>query len=120
MAVSTNLEAVDNFGIDKANVFPMWNWVGGRFSLWSAVGLSISLSVGYENYRALLDGAEEMDLHYKNTDFENNIPVILALLSVWYNNFYEAETEAVLPYSQYLKSFQTIYNKPLWKVMGKV
>ena len=82
VAVSTNLEAVDNFGIDKANVFTMWNWVGGRFSLWSAVGLSISLSVGYDNYKALLDGAEEMDLHYRNTDFDKNIPVILALSSI--------------------------------------
>ena len=99
VAVSTNLEAVDNFGIDKANVFPMWNWVGGRFSLWSAVGLSISLSVGYDNYKALLEGAEEMDLHFKNENFDTNIPVLLALLSIWYNNFYGAETEAVLPLS---------------------
>ena len=119
VAVSTNLEAVDNFGIDKANVFPMWNWVGGRFSLWSAVGLSISLSVGYENYRALLDGAEEMDLHYRNTDFENNIPVILALLSVWYNNFYEAETEAVLPYSQYLKKLPDYLQQAIMESNGK-
>jgi glucose-6-phosphate isomerase len=119
VAVSTNLEAVDNFGIDKANVFTMWNWVGGRFSLWSAVGLSISLSVGYDNYRALLDGAEEMDLHYRNTDFSTNIPVILALLSIWYNNFYEAETEAVLPYSQYLKKLPDYLQQAIMESNGK-
>lgn len=119
VAVSTNLEAVDNFGIDKANVFTMWNWVGGRFSLWSAVGLSISLSVGFENYRALLDGAEEMDIHFRNEDFDKNIPVILALLSVWYNNFYGAETEAVLPYSQYLKKLPDYLQQAIMESNGK-
>jgi glucose-6-phosphate isomerase len=119
VAVSTNLEAVDNFGIDKKNVFPMWNWVGGRFSLWSAVGLSISLSVGYDNYKALLEGAEEMDLHYKNEDFDQNIPVILALLSIWYNNFYGAETEAVLPYSQYLKKLPDYLQQAIMESNGK-
>ena len=119
VAVSTNLEAVDNFGIDKANVFTMWNWVGGRFSLWSGVGLSISLSVGYENYRALLDGAEEMDLHYRNTPFEKNIPVILALLSIWYNNFYGAETEAVLPYAQSLKKLPDYLQQAIMESNGK-
>lgn len=119
VAVSTNLEAVDNFGIDKANVFPMWNWVGGRFSLWSAVGLSISLSVGFDNYRALLDGAETMDIHYRNTDFDKNIPVILALLSIWYNNFYGAETEAVLPYTQYLKKLPDYLQQAIMESNGK-
>jgi glucose-6-phosphate isomerase len=119
VAVSTNLEAVDNFGIDKKNVFPMWNWVGGRFSLWSAVGLSISLSVGYDNYKALLEGAEEMDLHYKNEDFDKNIPVILALISIWYNNFYGAETEAVLPYSQYLKKLPDYLQQAIMESNGK-
>ena len=119
VAVSTNLEAVVNFGIDKSNVFTMWNWVGGRFSLWSAVGLSISLSVGYDNYKELLEGAEEMDLHYKNTDFDQNIPVILALLSVWYNNFYGAETEAVLPYSQYLKKLPDYLQQAIMESNGK-
>ena len=119
VAVSTNLEAVDSFGIDKKNVFPMWNWVGGRFSLWSAVGLSISLSVGYDNYKALLEGAEEMDLHYKNEDFDKNIPVILALLSIWYNNFYGAETEAVLPYSQYLKKLPDYLQQAIMESNGK-
>lgn len=119
VAVSTNLSAVDDFGIDKKNVFPMWDWVGGRFSLWSAVGLSISLSVGFDNYRALLDGAEEMDLHYRNTDFDKNIPVILALISIWYNNFYMAETEAVLPYSQYLKKLPDYLQQAIMESNGK-
>ena len=119
VAVSTNLEAVDNFGIDKANVFPMWNWVGGRFSLWSAVGLSISLSVGYDHYKALLEGAEEMDLHFKKEAFEENIPVILALLSIWYNNFYGAETEAVLPYSQYLSKLPAYLQQAIMESNGK-
>ena len=119
VAVSTNLVAVDNFGIDKANVFPMWNWVGGRFSLWSAVGLSISLSVGYDHYKALLEGAEEMDLHFRNEDFDENIPVILALLSIWYNNFYGAETEAVLPYSQYLSKLPAYLQQAIMESNGK-
>ncbi|TVZ56470.1 glucose-6-phosphate isomerase [Lutibacter sp. Hel_I_33_5] len=119
VAVSTNLEAVDNFGIDKSNVFPMWNWVGGRFSLWSAVGLSISLSVGFDHYRALLDGAEEMDLHFRNESFDKNIPVILALISIWYNNFYNAETEAILPYSQYLKKLPDYLQQAIMESNGK-
>ncbi|WP_298779173.1 glucose-6-phosphate isomerase [uncultured Polaribacter sp.] len=119
VAVSTNLVAIDNFGINKSNVFPMWDWVGGRFSLWSAVGLSISLSVGFNNYRALLDGAEEMDLHFRNEEFDQNIPVILALLSIWYNNFYGAETEAVLPYSQYLKKIPDYLQQAIMESNGK-
>lgn len=119
VAVSTNLEAVDNFGIDKKNVFPMWNWVGGRFSLWSAVGLSISLSVGFDNFKFLLDGAEEMDIHFKEADFSKNIPVILALISVWYNNFYNAETEAVLPYSQYLSKLPAYLQQAIMESNGK-
>jgi len=119
VAVSTNLTAVDSFGIDKKNVFPMWNWVGGRFSLWSAVGLSISLSVGFDNYKALLEGAEEMDLHYRNTDFDKNIPVVLALISIWYNNFYMAESEAVLPYSQYLKKLPDYLQQAIMESNGK-
>ena len=78
VAVSTNIDSVKNFGIDPNNIFPMWNWVGGRFSLWSAVGLSISLAIGYDNYDSLLNGAHKMDEHFKNEDFENNIPVVLA------------------------------------------
>ena len=119
VAVSTNLEAVSNFGIDKSNIFPMSNWVGGRFSLWSSVGLSISLSVGYENFKELLNGAEEMDLHFKNEDFDKNIPVVLALISVWYNNFYGAETEAILPYTQYLTKLAPYLQQAIMESNGK-
>jgi len=119
VAVSTNLEAIEHFGIDPKNTFPMWNWVGGRFSLWSGVGLSISLAVGFDNYKELLDGAEEMDVHFKNTEFENNIPVVLALLSIWYNNFFGAETEAVLPYSQYLSKLPSYLQQAIMESNGK-
>lgn len=119
VAVSTNLDAVRRFGIDKDNVFPMWNWVGGRFSLWSAVGLSISLAVGFDNYRKLLDGAEAMDLHFRNEDFDKNIPVLLALISVWYNNFFNAETEAILPYSQYLSKLPAYLQQAIMESNGK-
>ncbi|OSY87118.1 glucose-6-phosphate isomerase [Tenacibaculum holothuriorum] len=119
VAVSTNIEAVTNFGIDKKNIFPMWNWVGGRFSLWSAVGLSISLSVGYDNFKALLDGAEEMDIHFRTQSFDKNIPVVLALLSVWYNNFFNAETEAILPYTQYLSKLPDYLQQAIMESNGK-
>ena len=119
VAVSTNLEAISKFGIDDQNVFPMWNWVGGRFSLWSAVGLSISLSVGYNNFKSLLDGASEMDTHFKNAPFEQNIPVILSLISIWYNNFFECETEAILPYSQYLNKLPDYLQQAIMESNGK-
>ena len=119
VAVSTNIESVKNFGIDQNNVFPMWDWVGGRFSLWSAVGLSISLAVGYDNYDSLLKGANKMDTHFKNEDFKNNIPVVLALISVWYNNFFGAESEAVIPYSQYLNQFATYLQQGIMESNGK-
>ncbi|MDT7831206.1 glucose-6-phosphate isomerase [Flavobacteriaceae bacterium S356] len=119
VAVSTNLDAISEFGIDGNNVFPMWNWVGGRFSLWSAVGLSISLSVGFNNFRELLDGAEEMDLHFKNESFDKNVPVILALLSIWYNNFFKAETEAILPYTQYLTKLAPYLQQAIMESNGK-
>lgn len=119
VAVSTNLQKVTEFGINPDNVFPMWDWVGGRFSLWSAVGLSISLAVGYDNYEALLGGANEMDEHFKNTSFENNIPVILALLSVWYNNFYGAESEALIPYTQYLQKLAPYLQQGTMESNGK-
>ena len=118
-AVSTNAEKISEFGIADENVFPMWDWVGGRFSLWSAVGLSISLAIGYENFQELLSGANEMDTHFRTASFNENIPVILALLSIWYNNFYEAETEAVIPYSQYLNRFSAYLQQGMMESNGK-
>jgi glucose-6-phosphate isomerase len=119
VAVSSNVEAVQEFGIDSDNIFPMWDWVGGRFSLWSAVGLSISLSVGYNNFESLLKGAHAMDVHFKETPFEQNIPVQLALLSVWYNNFFKAESEAVIPYSQYLHRLPAYLQQAIMESNGK-
>ncbi|WP_460220638.1 glucose-6-phosphate isomerase [Psychroserpens sp. MEBiC05023] len=119
VAVSTNIEKVKAFGIDEANIFPMWNWVGGRFSLWSAVGLSISLAVGFDYFDELLLGAHKMDKHFKTEDFDKNIPVITALLSVWYNNFFNAESEAVIPYSQYLNQFATYLQQGIMESNGK-
>lgn len=119
VAVSTNLKAIESFGIDSNNVFPMWNWVGGRFSLWSAVGLSISLSIGFSNFKDLLTGASEMDKHFKESEFKNNIPVILALVSIWYNNFFKCETEAILPYSQYLSKFSDYLQQAIMESNGK-
>lgn len=118
-AVSTNLPMIREFGIADENVFPMWDWVGGRFSLWSAVGLSISLAVGYENFDRLLQGARAMDDHFREEDFDKNIPVVLALLSVWYNNFYGAETEAVIPYSQYLHRLPAYLQQGIMESNGK-
>ena len=118
-AVSTNTEKIAEFGIDAANVFPMWDWVGGRFSLWSAVGLSIALAVGYERFEELLQGAHEMDEHFRTADFRENMPVVLALLSVWYNNFYGAETEAIIPYSQYLHRLSAYLQQGIMESNGK-
>ena len=119
VAVSTNIESVKAFGIDEANIFPMNDWVGGRFSLWSAVGLSISLSVGYDNFEQLLQGAHSMDEHFRTTDFNENIPVIAALLTVWYNNFFNAESEAIIPYTQYLNQFATYLQQGIMESNGK-
>ncbi|GAA4294851.1 glucose-6-phosphate isomerase [Aestuariibaculum suncheonense] len=119
VAVSTNIANVKAFGIDENNIFPMWDWVGGRFSLWSAVGLSISLSIGYNNFENLLKGAHKMDEHFKNEDFSQNIPVVLALISVWYNNFFKAESEAIIPYSQYLNQFATYLQQGIMESNGK-
>ena len=119
VAVSTNLQKVTEFGIDPTNVFPMWDWVGGRFSLWSAVGLTISLAIGYDNYEQLLEGATEMDTHFKTTDFDKNTPVILALLSVWYNNFFGAESEALIPYTQYLQKLAPYLQQGTMESNGK-
>jgi len=118
-AVSTNTEKIAEFGIAQENVFPMWDWVGGRFSLWSAVGLSIALAVGFENFNELLQGANKMDVHFKETPFNENIPVTLALLSVWYNNFYNAETEAIIPYTQYLSRFSAYLQQGIMESNGK-
>lgn len=119
VAVSANRKETERFGIDKRNVFPMWDWVGGRFSLWSAAGLSISLSVGFNNFRQLLNGAEEMDNHFRTANFYKNIPVILALISVWHNNFFNCETEAVLPYSQYLSKLPSYLQQATMESNGK-
>tara|TARA_R110000796_G_scaffold250788_2_gene380543 strand:+ start:32599 stop:34236 length:1638 start_codon:yes stop_codon:yes gene_type:complete len=118
-AVSTNTEKIAEFGISSENVFPMWDWVGGRFSLWSAVGLSIALAVGFDNFDDLLVGANEMDEHFKSQEFDSNIPVILALISVWYNNFYKAETEAIIPYTQYLSRFSAYLQQGIMESNGK-
>ena len=118
-AVSTNAEAVSAFGIDTNNMFRFWNWVGGRYSLWSAIGLSIVLGIGYENYIELLEGAHAMDKHFSDTDFEKNIPVILALIGIWYNNFYGAESEAILPYDQYMHRFAAYFQQGNMESNGK-
>ena len=119
VAVSTNIETVKAFGIEEKNIFPMWDWVGGRFSLWSAVGLSISLSIGYNNFESLLTGAHKMDTHFKNESLDKNIPVTLAFISIWYNNFFKVESEAVIPYSQYLNQFATYLQQAIMESNGK-
>ncbi|WP_271855952.1 glucose-6-phosphate isomerase [Patiriisocius marinus] len=119
VAVSTNLDAVKAFGISAENTFTLWDWVGGRFSLWSAVGLSTCCAVGYDNFKELLEGANEMDVHFKETPFTKNIPVTLALISIWYNNFFNSETEAVLPYSQYLSKYIDYLQQAVMESNGK-
>ena len=119
VAVSTNAKAVSAFGIDTKNMFRFWDWVGGRYSLWSAIGLSIVLGIGFENYIELLEGAHAMDNHFRNADFDKNIPVILALIGIWYNNFYQAETEAILPYDQYLHRFAAYFQQGNMESNGK-
>ena len=119
VAVSTNIEKVMEFGIDEANIFPMWNWVGGRFSLWSAVGLSISLGLGYKHFESLLEGAQQMDDHFQTEHFDKNIPVIAGLLSIWYNNFFKAESQAIIPYTQYLNQFATYLQQGIMESNGK-
>lgn len=119
VAVSTNLEAVKSFGIDSSNIFPMWDWVGGRFSLWSAVGLSIMLAIGPKDFNNLLKGAHEMDEHFRTQPFENNMPVIMGLIGLWYNNFFGAESEAIIPYSQYLQRFASYLQQGIMESNGK-
>lgn len=119
VALSTNIEKVEEFGIDKDNMFVFWDWVGGRYSLWSAIGLSIACYIGYENYAELLQGAFEMDSHFRETPFERNIPVILALIGIWYNNFFGAQTEAILPYDQYMHRFPAYFQQGNMESNGK-
>jgi len=119
VAVSTNMDMVKSFGISSDNVFTMWDWVGGRYSLWSAVGLSISLSIGFKNFREFLDGANALDTHFRQTPFEKNIPVVLALLSIWYNNFFGSESEVVIPYTQYLQKLPPFLQQLSMESNGK-
>lgn len=119
VAVSTNQKAVTEFGIAPENMFVFWDWVGGRYSLWSSIGLSISATIGFENFVQLLEGAHAMDNHFKNEPFEKNIPVVLALLGIWYNNFYGAASEAILPYDQYLHRFAAYFQQGNMESNGK-
>ena len=119
VALSTNIEKVEEFGIDKDNMFVFWDWVGGRYSLWSAIGLSIACYIGYENYAELLQGAFEMDSHFRESPFERNIPVILALIGIWYNNFFGAQTEVILPYDQYMHRFPAYFQQENMESNGK-
>ncbi len=118
-ALSTNEKEVVKFGIDKANMFEFWDWVGGRYSLWSAIGLSIALTTGYENFEQLLKGAHETDLHFTDTAFEKNIPVIMALTGLWYTNFFGAQSEAILPYDQYMHRFAAYFQQGNMESNGK-
>ncbi len=118
-ALSTNKKAVIEFGIDPDNMFVFWDWVGGRYSLWSAIGLSIALSVGFKNFEDLLKGAHDMDQHFRNQPLKENAPVILALIGIWYNNFYKAETEAILPYDQYMHRFAAYFQQGNMESNGK-
>lgn len=118
-ALSTNAKAVGEFGIDTANMFEFWDWVGGRYSLWSAIGLSIVLSIGFDNFVELLSGAHAMDKHFSTTSAEKNLPVLLALIGIWYNNFFGAETEAILPYDQYMHRFAAYFQQGNMESNGK-
>ena len=119
VAVSTNVEEVAKFGIDTANMFEFWDWVGGRYSMDSAIGLSTMLAIGPDNFRAMLDGFHQMDEHFRTAPFERNLPVLMGLLGVWYNNFFGAHTVAVLPYEQYLKRFPAYLQQLTMESNGK-
>lgn len=119
VALSTNEKAVVNFGIDKENMFEFWDWVGGRFSLWSAIGLSIALTIGFKNFDELLQGAFEADEHFKQTSFEKNIPVLMALMGIWYVNFFHANSQAILPYDQYMHRFAAYLQQADMESNGK-
>lgn len=118
-ALSTNEEAVKAFGIDPKNMFAFWDWVGGRYSLWSAIGLSIALTTGFDNFKTLLAGAHATDNHFKETPFERNIPVIMALIGLWYGNFFTADSEAILPYDQYMHRFAAYFQQGNMESNGK-
>ncbi|KAI8057582.1 glucose-6-phosphate isomerase [Gilbertella persicaria] len=118
-ALSTNTKLVTGFGIDAKNMFKFWDWVGGRYSLWSAIGLSIAITIGYENFEQLLRGGYEMDQHFLNTPLEDNIPVLMALIGIWYNNFFGAQTEAILPYDQYMHRFPAYFQQGNMESNGK-
>ncbi|KAF9945509.1 hypothetical protein BGZ70_003769, partial [Mortierella alpina] len=119
VALSTNTEAVTKFGIDAANMFQFWDWVGGRYSLWSAIGLSIALYIGFDNFKELLTGAHEMDQHFVNTPLDQNLPVILAVLGIWYINFFDAQVHAILPYDQYMHRFPAYFQQGDMESNGK-
>jgi len=119
VALSTNEQEVVKFGVDKANMFPFWDWVGGRYSLWSAIGLSIALSIGYKNFEQLLKGAHATDNHFRTEPFEKNIPVLMALIGLWYTNFFNAQSEAILPYDQYLHRFAAYFQQGNMESNGK-
>jgi glucose-6-phosphate isomerase len=119
VALSTNEAEVVKFGIDKRNMFEFWDWVGGRYSLWSAIGLSIALTIGYKNFEQLMKGAHETDKHFRNTAFEKNIPVLMALTGIWYTNFFGAQSEAILPYDQYLHRFAAYFQQGNMESNGK-
>ncbi|WP_267740274.1 glucose-6-phosphate isomerase [Myroides injenensis] len=119
VGITANVPKAISFGVKESNIFPMWDYVGGRFSLWSSVGLSIALAIGYDNFEKLLKGAYEMDQHFRKTSFEQNIPVVLALLSIWYNNFYGYETEAVVPYSELLNKLPAHLQQMIMESNGK-
>lgn len=118
-ALSTNETEVVKFGIDKKNMFEFWDWVGGRYSLWSAIGLSIALTIGYKNFEQLLKGAHESDNHFRDTTFDKNIPVMMALVGLWYTNFFGAQTEAILPYDQYMHRFSAYFQQGNMESNGK-
>jgi glucose-6-phosphate isomerase len=119
VALSTNTEKVTEFGIAKENMFEFWDWVGGRYSLWSAIGLSIVCSIGFDNFQQLLAGAYAMDKHFQETPLEKNLPVIMAVLGVWYNNFFGSETHAILPYDQYMHRFSAYFQQGDMESNGK-
>jgi len=119
VAISTNTEAVAEFGIDRDNMFIFWDWVGGRYSLWSAIGLSVACYIGFDKFRELLQGAHAMDQHFKSEPFDKNIPVLLALIGIWYNNFFGTQTEVILPYDQYMHRFPAYFQQANMESNGK-